>query len=944
MAIVNTLRKQIDLPVFEWTRFAPANSSAVSSTCTSDANVTSVNAGRFIYYLISATAFWKYDTWTDTYLQLSSPPNAPATFSTMRTSNSTGIDRNVLASTANSVTIPAYYGKVYQSYNIRIIRGTGAGQVRTITNVSDPIIQEIGNATSVSNTLGAISITDTLKAWTVNQWAGYQVRIISGAGAGQVRKILYNTTTALTLGDSTLSGNEVYCNPMVFSPAIAAGSIYQIEASVATVDTNWLVQPDTTSRYTIDGPQIFLASSQTGPLYSLQQYDALTDTWYIRTATSNNIATAGTDSSLERTGEIASVWAQTTATVVGNAMTSVVSGTATTLTDSGQSWTTNQWAGYYVRIFSGVGEGQQSLIASNTATTLTFATMSTAPDSTSQYIIEGFDAGIASGTGTTTTLIDSTKAWVVNRWKNYAVKITAGTGKGQVIQILSNTATTLTFYKPISVATDSTTIYTIIGDSDKLYLSLGANAGVLIHNLKDDLSTYGRLTDSGLASNASVQFGSNKQIAITTLANVTTAATITTATPHMLKVGASVVVKGATDANFNGTFTIATVPSTTTFTYTMVGTPAATTIANTQSVTTLSDSNKSWTTNQWAGYMVYMNSSTVTAATGVATGQALQIASNTATTLTFVSGTAPTNGVTRYVIAPRDAIGNMFSGIATGTQSTTLLTDTNVSTFSSTAAISGTTLTVASVSAGYIGIGSVITGGGTAAGTTVVAFGPNTFGGVGTYQVSISQSVSSATLTSTGWAVNIFAGRRCKIIGGTGQAQEIAINSNTANTLVFSAITTAPVTLVSSYSILQQPIRGTGTQLSWNPGTSDTTNRGKRMYSPRGGGVVNWDLIDLTTDKFDQVAVTPQIETLSTGTMYAYDGGDRIYYTKDVTQRLYYLNITNNIVYGAGIYPYAAGTGIIGNRMEVFTTIDGLQYLWLNRHSAAECYRQLLFY
>jgi hypothetical protein len=947
MAIINTLRKQIDLPTFEWTRFAPAVSSAVSCSSISDTAVFSVNQGRYIYYLIGAGSFWKYDTWADSYLQLSSPPISVSTFSTMRFSEMQAPESNVISATSTTATIPTYFSKTFKGYDIYITSGTGAGQRRTITDVSDPTIYDIGNATAISNTLGTISITDSLKAWSINQWAGYQVRIIQGSGAGQVRKILYNTSTVLTLADSTISGTEPFCNPMLFSPAIATGSIYQIETCAVTVDTAWLNVPDTTSRFRVQGGNIFLASSNAAtPFYSLQQYDVLTDTWYIRTANSANIAAVGTDSTLERTGEGATIWARTTSTVVGTSMTSVVTGTNTTLTDSGQSWTTNQWAGYYVRIFSGTGEGQQSLIASNTATTLTFASMSVAPGATSQYFIEGFDAGIASGAGSTTTLVDSTKNWAVNRWKNYVVKITAGTGKGQYAAILSNTSTTLTFYKAILAATDNTSVYTIIGDPDKLYLVLGNNAGVLIQHLNDDLSTYSKLNDSGLASNGSVQFGSNKQIAIASLSNITTTATVTTATTHNFKVGQSVVVKGATDANFNGTFTIVTVPSLTTFTYTMSGTPAATTLVFSQSTTTLSDANKGWTINQWAGYVVWFNTTAVTAATGVATGQAFQIASNTANTLTLVAtATAPTNGVTRYIIGRREqVIGNMVAGIATGaSQATTTLQDTNVSSFSGTASISGNTLTVTVVTAGYLGIGSIITGGATAAGTTITAIGPNTFGGVGTYTVSISQSVGSGTLTSTGWAVNIFAGRRLKFLTGTGQQQELLISSNTNNVLTFGA-GTAPVAGNTTYSILQQPVRGTGISMNWAFGTTDTTVRGKRMIVPRGGATVNWDVVDLTTDTFDQIAITPQAETLSTGSMYAYDGNDRIYFTKDVTQRLYYLDATTYNVNGAGVYPYLAGSAIIGNRMEVFTTVDGLKYLWLNRHANTECYRELLFF
>lgn len=44
------------------------------------------------------------------------------------------------------------------------------------------------------------------------------------------------------------------------------------------------------------------------------------------------------------------------------------SGTTTTLTDSGKSWTTNQWLGYYLF----VGSHPSAVILSNTATTLTF--------------------------------------------------------------------------------------------------------------------------------------------------------------------------------------------------------------------------------------------------------------------------------------------------------------------------------------------------------------------------------------------------------------------------------------------------------------------------------------------------------------------------------------------------------------------------------------------
>lgn len=66
MAITNNNLAMIDRPVWEQLTTAPANSAAGS--CIVDDNY------RFLYYLISASSFWQYDTWNDTWMQLASPP------------------------------------------------------------------------------------------------------------------------------------------------------------------------------------------------------------------------------------------------------------------------------------------------------------------------------------------------------------------------------------------------------------------------------------------------------------------------------------------------------------------------------------------------------------------------------------------------------------------------------------------------------------------------------------------------------------------------------------------------------------------------------------------------------------------------------------------------------------------------------------------------------
>jgi hypothetical protein len=52
------------------------------------------------------------------------------------------------------------------------------------------------NATATAG--AASTLTDSAKTWPVNGWANYQVRIISGTGLGQIRTIASNTATALT--------------------------------------------------------------------------------------------------------------------------------------------------------------------------------------------------------------------------------------------------------------------------------------------------------------------------------------------------------------------------------------------------------------------------------------------------------------------------------------------------------------------------------------------------------------------------------------------------------------------------------------------------------------------------------------------------------------------------------------------------------------------------
>ena len=85
-------------------------------------------------------------------------------------------------------------------------------------------------------------------------------------------------------------------------------------------------------------------------------------------------------------------------------------------------------------------------------------------------------------------------------------------------------------------------------------------------------------------------------------------------------------------------------------------------------------------------------------------------------------------------------------------------------------------------------------------------------------------------------------------------------------------------------------------------------------------------------------------DLLTTGTMYAYDGEDRIYFQVNATGRINYYDIAKNYIYPFSTVPYGMGTAILSNRMEIVETSDGLQYLYVMRHSAAEMWRCLIYF
>jgi len=94
-----------------------------------------------------------------------------------------------------------------------------------------------GTATSATGT----TLVNSAKAWTTNQWTNYQVRIVSGTGAGQIRTISSNTGDTLTV-------------------------------------PTWTTTPDNTSVYSIEGNDDFLYLTGNSAV-TLYRYQISTNTW-----------------------------------------------------------------------------------------------------------------------------------------------------------------------------------------------------------------------------------------------------------------------------------------------------------------------------------------------------------------------------------------------------------------------------------------------------------------------------------------------------------------------------------------------------------------------------------------------------------------------------------------------------------------------------------------
>jgi hypothetical protein len=133
-----------------------------------------------------------------------------------------------------------------------------------------------GTATSATGT----TLVNSAKTWATNQWANYQVRIVSGTGAGQIRSITSNTSTTLTI-------------------------------------PTWTTTPDATSVYSIEGNDDFLYYIGNGAV-AMYRYSISGNSWSTLSPTAARAGAPGAGMSAHWIyGEMNTLWTSESAIING---------------------------------------------------------------------------------------------------------------------------------------------------------------------------------------------------------------------------------------------------------------------------------------------------------------------------------------------------------------------------------------------------------------------------------------------------------------------------------------------------------------------------------------------------------------------------------------------------------------------------------------------------
>lgn len=933
MAMTNNLRKMVDQPVWEWMRYSPFTSAATNTLYTAPAAFTGSRYSRYVY-ATAAQIMYQYDTYSDSWSTMASAlPNNPASTVGGNFNVDDGHYGNFISALSGSTTASGAFinESAAVGFKIAVVGGSGIGQERTIVSASKPVDVEYltPTATMTNTTTGLLSITDSTKKWVVNQWRGYQVRAYLGTSQQYfVRRVLYNNNDTLFFAnaewhviDPHQAFNHVYDANVI---NVATTSRCVIQHSTIEVDSPWICDLDKSSRFVIKTGVIeHVQNISTNAFFLAYKYDPLYANWFPRH-------------------------------VIGGVLPNYLAGTTLLY---------------------------EPIVGSLTPTLVTGTLTS----------------------GSLRRAVDSTQNWRYNQWRNYEFQ---NTTTGQKLMIFSNDQNTLYFSSDMDAANSGSHQYNITVDDGKGYIAGGNFASMGQYSTRNNSYYPAQRIDEGVANIAHVRYSSSMdfQVPISAITRTGNVATVTTITGHPFVTGDRVFVSGAVGADsvyYNGVAVVtssyplntalagATQP--TAFTYGMSGTPAANAALNTHTTTVIYDASKNWVPNEFAGQVVQVFSSAPTAPTvnysriTSNTSQSLTLATTMASVATLTGNT----GVWGYNIMTNQSFGTSWgldNGYLTGTSSYYLTGST----------VSGQPFVYMSSSElttlNAVPFGAPITGSGIAANSFYRSYETSSNGLFVTasltanaastqnnvimaFELSSSRGFGSATsgiagtLTDTtkNWPTNFWVGAQIRFLAGTGVGQEASITSNTATTVTFGTTNsangvTATPDSTTVYNIIPLGRRNTtstttgagGAGLVWVYGResgssyTNTQDLGKYIWSFEAGATMRFAKYNISTMQYEYPFIMPfghlTNYNLTTGTMYAYDGKNRIYIQPNATAQFIYIDTDKDVSENAGTLPVGMGTAVASNKMVLKTSADGLDFLYLIRHSDTPFLRQMIFF
>ncbi len=272
---------------------------------------------------------------------------------------------------------------------------------------------------------------------------------------------------------------------------------------------------------------------------------------------------------------------------------SPISYTQNTLKDVAKNWAANQWAGSVVIATLSDGSTVSAIVQGNSPNTLALQTnWSTMPSIANAFVVStkiGYGAK---------TLVDVTKSWTANQWAGAIVSVTLTSGSTVTGTVASNTSNAITL----------TANWSTIPSAGNAYIV--STISYTATTLRDSSKSWTTNQWQGATVTVSLSIGGGSE-----------PRTVLSNTSNTLSVSAWSPVPSPGDSFAVGTITYGS--------------------------TTLTDSSKSWATDQWKGAVV-----TVTLSAGTTENET--VLSNTANTITVASWSPvqPGTGNTYVLVAP----------------------------------------------------------------------------------------------------------------------------------------------------------------------------------------------------------------------------------------------------------------------------------------------------